>query len=244
MIYTFPELLAVFIVTCGVALQTVVGIGYGLVAAPLLYLIDPDFVPGPILMLGFGLSLLMVIREHDELRWRRVMPAILARAPGAWCGAALLVSIPQYALSLFFGASLLSAVLLSRRKFDIAITPVSLTCGGFFSGLVGTATSVGGPPIALVYQQESLKTARSEIAAFFVIGTPFSLIMLIIHGSLDWHSAELSLKILPGLFLGFFLARYLGGKIEPSSAKPLLLAVSGISAIFVTIKGIIGLLVT
>ena len=113
MLYTLPELLAVLIVTCGIALQTVVGIGYGLVAAPLLYLIDPVYVPGPILLVGLGLALMMVIRERRELRWKRVMPAIIARVPGAWCGAALLVAIPQYALSLFFGFSVLSAVLLS-----------------------------------------------------------------------------------------------------------------------------------
>ena len=85
MLYTLPELLAVLIVTCGIALQTVVGIGYGLVAAPLLYLIDPVYVPGPILLVGLGLALMMVIRERRELRWKRVMPAIVARVPGAWC---------------------------------------------------------------------------------------------------------------------------------------------------------------
>ncbi len=240
MLYTLPELLAVLIVTCGIALQTVVGIGYGLVAAPLLYLIDPVYVPGPILLVGLGLALMMVIRERRELRWKRVMPAIIARVPGAWCGAALLVAIPQYALSLFFGFSVLSAVLLSLWRLSIPTTPINLTIAGFLSGVTGTATSVGGPPIALVYQQQDRITARSEIAAFLLIGTPVSIIMLIHQGSLDWHTAHLSLKILPGLFLGFFLARLIDGKLTTTSAKPLLLAVSGASALMVTIKGVIG----
>ena len=120
MLYTLPELLAVLIVTCGIALQTVVGIGYGLLAAPLLYLINPAYVPGPVLLVGFGLALMMVIREPNALRWRRVMPAIIARIPGAWCGAALLVALPQYALSLFFGFSVLTAVLLSLWRFNIS----------------------------------------------------------------------------------------------------------------------------
>ncbi|WP_417223918.1 TSUP family transporter [Amphritea sp.] len=240
MLYTLPELLAVLIVTCGIALQTVVGIGYGLLAAPLLYLINPAYVPGPVLLVGFGLALMMVIREPNALRWRRVMPAIIARIPGAWCGAALLVALPQYALSLFFGFSVLTAVLLSLWRFNISATPVNLIIGGFFSGVGGTATSVGGPPIALVYQQQDRITARSEIAAFLLIGTPISLLMLIYKGSLDWHSAQLSLKIVPGLFLGFFLARKIDGKLSTTSAKPMLLAVSGASALIVSIKGLLG----
>jgi len=240
MLYTLPELLAVLIVTCGIALQTVVGIGYGLVAAPLLYLIDPAYVPGPVLLVGFGLALMMVIRERRALRWQRVLPAIFARVPGAWCGAALLVALPQYALSLFFGFSVLTAVLLSLWRFSIPTTGTSLTIAGFFSGLMGTATSVGGPPIALVYQQQDRITARSEIAAFLLIGTPVSILMLIYKGSLDWHSAQLSLKMLPGLFLGFFLARLIDGKLKPTSAKPLLLTVSGVSALLVTVKGLTG----
>lgn len=239
MLYTLPELLAVLIVTCGIALQTVVGIGYGLVAAPLLYLINPVYVPGPVLLVGFGLALMMVIRERRALRWRRVMPAIIARVPGAWCGAALLVELPQYALSLFFGFSVLSAVLLSLWRFSIPTTPVSLTIGGFLSGVTGTATSVGGPPIALVYQQQDRITARSEIAAFLLIGTPASILMLVLKGSLDWHTAHLSLRMLPGLFMGFFLARLIDGRLKPTSAKPLLLTVSGASALLVAIKGLI-----
>lgn len=240
MLYTLPELLAVLIVTCGIALQTIVGIGYGLLAAPLLYLINPAYVPGPVLLVGFGLALMMVIRERNALRWRRVMPAIIARIPGAWCGAALLVTLPQYALSLFFGFSVLSAVLLSLWKFNISATPINLTIGGFLSGVAGTATSVGGPPIALVYQQQDRITARSEIAAFLLIGTPVSLLMLTLKGNLDWHSIQLSLKILPGLFLGFFLARRMDTKRATGSAKPLLLIVSGLSALFVSVKGILG----
>ena len=103
MAYTAFELLALLIVTCGIMLQTWVGIGFSLLAAPLLYLINPAYVPGPILILGFGLSLLIVLKEHRNLRWQRIMPAIIARIPGSWCGAALLIAVPQYTLSLLFG---------------------------------------------------------------------------------------------------------------------------------------------
>ncbi|MEH6576416.1 MAG: sulfite exporter TauE/SafE family protein [Amphritea sp.] len=240
MAYTAFELLALLIVTCGIMLQTWVGIGFGLLAAPLLYLINPAYVPGPILILGFSLSLLVVLKEHRNLRWQRIMPAIIARLPGSWCGAALLVAVPQYTLSLLFGASLLLAVLITWSACQLTTTRLSLTIGGFFSGLIGTATSVGGPPMALVYQETDRITARNELAAFFLIGTPISIIMLLLQGSIDMTSLTLSMKMLPGLFLGFWLANKLDGSINTASAKPVLLLISSASALMVLYKGIQG----
>ncbi|OMH39269.1 sulfite exporter TauE/SafE family protein [Motiliproteus sp. MSK22-1] len=242
MAYSAYELLALIIVTCGIALQTWVGIGFGLLAAPLLYLIDPAYVPGPILILGFALSVLVVLKGRSELRWRRIMPAIVARVPGSWCGALLLVAVPEYLLSLLFGTSLLLAVLLTWRAFRLQMTALSLTVGGFFSGLIGTATSVGGPPIALIYQESNRMTARNEMAAFFLIGTPVSILMLIFQGRVDPLSLSLSLKMLPGLLLGFWLALRFDGRINNRSTKSAILLIATLSAIGVLYKGVAGFL--
>jgi len=240
MIYTFPELLALLIVTCGIVLQSWFGIGFGLVAAPLLFLIDPAYVPGPVLILGFSLSVLVVLNGRGNLSWRRIMPAIIARLPGSWLGALLLVSIPAWSLSLLFGVSLLLAVLLTWKTFKLKTTRTGLIIGGFISGLIGTATSIGGPPMALVYQEQDRITIRNELAAFFLIGTPFSILMLIQQGNIDIPTAMLSLKMLPGVLIGFWLAKRLDGKIRADSAKPVLLTVSAVSAIVVIYKGIGG----
>ncbi len=240
MVLSVFDVLALLIVTCGIMLQTWVGIGFGLLAAPLLYLINPAFVPGPILILGFCLSLLVVLKEHANLSWQRVMPAIIARLPGSWCGAALLVSVPQYGLSLMFGASLMLAVLVTWRTCKVITTPWRLAIGGFFSGLIGTATSIGGPPIALVYQEQDRITARNEIAAFFLIGTPISILMLVQQNRVDQASLLLSLQALPGVLFGFWLANKLDGRINTTSAKPVLLMISTASALMVLYKGILG----
>ena len=48
----------------GAILQGSVGFGLGLIGVPLLVLIDPVFVPGPLLLAAFLLNLLMSHREH------------------------------------------------------------------------------------------------------------------------------------------------------------------------------------
>lgn len=81
--YSGSECLTLLIVLGGSLVQGLLGIGFGLLAAPLLYLLDPSYVPGPILLLGFLLACCMLLGNHQAPAWRRPMPAILARLPGA-----------------------------------------------------------------------------------------------------------------------------------------------------------------
>ncbi|MGB0467488.1 MAG: TSUP family transporter [Pontibacterium sp.] len=244
-LYTFPELLALLIITCGIVLQTWFGIGFGLVTAPLLFLIDTAYVPGPILILGASLSVLtvsrlMLLQNQGELLWRRILPAIIARAPGACLGAWLLVSIPTQYLSLLFGATLLLAALLTWKVVKVQPTKTNLVIAGFFSGLIGTATSVGGPPMALVYQEQKRITIRNELAAFFLIGTPFSILALMQQGNIDGTTTILSLKMLPGVIIGFYLAHKVDGRLNSRLAKPVLLLISSASALLIIGKAVTG----
>ncbi|MBU3825225.1 MAG: sulfite exporter TauE/SafE family protein [Candidatus Oceanisphaera merdipullorum] len=240
MLYSSLDMLALVIVTVSIMVQAWVGIGFGLLAAPLLYLIDPTYVPGPVLVLGWLLSVVVVLKQRHDLNWRRVLPAIVARLPGSWCGALLLVSIAPWQLSLFFGSALLLAVWLSIRSYAVPINKFSLTVAGFLSGILGTATSVGGPPMALLYQHETRLTARNEIAAFFLMGTPISILMLWLNGGADLLSGVLILKMLPGVALGFWLSRHLEQRFKAESARPAILFISGLSALVVLWQGIAG----
>ncbi|MGO1246260.1 MAG: sulfite exporter TauE/SafE family protein [Oceanisphaera sp.] len=240
MLYSSLEWLALLIVTGSIVVQAWVGIGFGLLAAPLLYLIDPAFVPGPVLMLGWMLSLIVVVKQRHALNWRRVFPAIIARLPGSWCGGLLLVSIAAWQLSLFFGSALLVAVWLSLRRYSLPLNKMNLTVAGFLSGVLGTSTSVGGPPIALLYQHEERLTARNEIAAFFLVGTPISLLMLWLNGGAALVNIGLIVKMLPGVVIGFWLSRHLERVISAQSARPAILCISAISAIVVLVQGVMG----
>ncbi|WP_245601001.1 sulfite exporter TauE/SafE family protein [Marinobacterium jannaschii] len=236
--FSLYDLLALLIVTCGITLQGLVGIGFGLVAAPLLYLINPAYVPAPILISGFLLSVLLVLGERNSVDWRRVLTASLFRLPGAYLGTLLLLTLPQQSLSILFGLTLLFAIAVSWRAFSIQITPFNLATGGFFSGLIGTATSVGGPPIALVYQQLDRLTVRNELAAFFLIGTPVSILMLFSQDAVSDESLALTVKILPAVIAGWGLSRILNGRLKAGSAKPALLGISLLSALVVLIDGL------
>ena len=241
---TDPMLVAILsfvVVTLGISLQALIGIGFGLVAAPLLFLLNPAFVPVPILVAGTCLSLIVVVHQRQQLQWRRIMPAILARLPGAWLGAWLLLQMPAPLLGLLFGATLLLAVLLSLVHISLPFNRTSLCLAGFSSGLIGTATSVGGPPMALVYQHQPRLETRNELAAFFLLGTPVSILMLALQGGISEQQIQLSLAILPGVVSGYVLARLIEGRWAIQSARKPLLAISGISALLVLYKAMTSL---
>ena len=54
----------------------------------------------------------------------------------------------------------------------------SLMVAGLASGFAGTTTGVGGPPMALTYQNSDPATMRSTISAFFSIGSVMSVTAL------------------------------------------------------------------
>lgn len=82
------------------------------------------------------------------------------------------------ALLIVLGGSLVQGLL----GIGIGIGLLAAPLTGFCSGLMGTATSVGGPPMALVYQRCNRINARDELAAFFLLTTPVSVLFLLYQG--------------------------------------------------------------
>ena len=228
--YSGSDCLALLIVLGGSLVQGLLGIGFGLLAAPLLYLLDPSYVPGPILLLGFLLASCMLLGNRQSLAWRRPLPAILARLPGAWCGGFLLGLLPSAWLGLLLGACVLLATLSSYRWLEVRCNPRNLAIAGFCSGLMGTATSVGGPPMALVYQSCSRISARDELAAFFLLTTPVSVLFLLYQGRMPLDYLHSTLKLAPAVLAGYALARCLDGRFDKRSPRQLLLLLSLLAA--------------
>lgn len=109
----FSCLLAFGISLSGSLLQGSVGFGLGLIGVPLLVLIDPVFVPGPLLLGALILNLLVSRREHTAIDFTGVKWAIPGRILGAIFGAFVLDLVAKDQLSLVFGGMVLLAVLIT-----------------------------------------------------------------------------------------------------------------------------------
>ncbi len=177
-------LAACAVVALGATVQGSVGFGLGLVAAPVLALIEPRLVPGALLVSALVMNVLMFRREFRWIVLSEVKWAIVGRLIGAVIGAAVLASIPRGETGLFFGVLVLLAVGMSATGLKIRPTTPAVLGAGTISGFMGTTIAIGGPPVALVYQHAKGPRLRGTLAGMFVFGAAMSLIALAVIGRL------------------------------------------------------------
>lgn len=218
--------IALLSVTLGAALQSLTGIGMAVVAAPILILIEPAFLPAPILSLGCALCILNTVRNRQSLQAGNIRLALYGRFPGVLAGVPLLALLPQPILMIGFALLIIFSVALSYRKVQLHQTPRNLVIAGFFSGMMGTTTSVGGPAIALVYQNSSPQQARAELGFYFLVGTLMSLSMLGLSGQVSGQQVSLTLQMLPAVLVGFLGSIWLDRYFKANYLKPVIALLS------------------
>jgi len=229
-------LTVVLTVLFGATLQGSVGFGMGLIASPILILIDPRFVPGPILLSTTVLTVLLVYRERTAIDFHGIQWAMVGRLVGTVLASAILLVVSSDQLVLLIGVFILSAVgmSLSGFRFD-PIRPV-LVMAGMLSGLLGTIASVGGPPMALVYQHAAGARIRSTMSGFFLLGTILSLGALWYVGRFGAYEIQLTLVMLPSVLTGFVLSKWTAVYVDRGYVRPAVLSVAAGAGLLVIIR--------
>ena len=226
------------IVVGGALLQSLIGLGFALFAAPFLVLYDPGFVPVPMLLVGTFLPVLILWRDRTGVDFTGVKSAIVGRIIGSILAVWLITSITQNTFLLLFGGVVVVAVMLSMLRFNIQPTPSSVGIAGFFSGLMGTLAALGGPPMAIVYQNEKGNVIRGTLSAFFILGTVLSLFFLGVAGRVTTNDFKLFAYLVPGILVGFYLSNFAVGFVDRGYLRRILLTVSLLAGILVMIKAL------
>jgi uncharacterized membrane protein YfcA len=231
-------LIAFGIALSGAVLQGSVGFGLGLIGVPLLVLIDPVFVPGPLLLGAFVLNLLISYREQTEIDFTGVKWAIPGRILGAILGALVLSLVPMDHLSLLFGAMVLLAVGITFAGMEFPPTSQNVFMAGAFSGFMGTSSAIGGAPMALVYQKQTGSRIRGTLSAIFAVGTVISMASLVIIGRFGFREVQAALVLFPGIVVGFFLSRQTARILDRGFIRVAVLITSAVSGLFVILKNV------
>lgn len=193
-------------ITVAGLLQGTTGLGFGLIAGPVLVLVDPGFVPGAVLMTGLSISGLATLRELPNVNRGHLIAGIGGRIPGAMLGAYLAAYLAPAWFGVAFGVMILTAVLISIISPRFKATNGTVATAGMISGVMGTLTSVGAPPMAIVMQNQSGPEMRSTISAFLFFGAIISIASLIVFGRFGWGDAVRSAILIPFCLLGFWLS--------------------------------------
>jgi uncharacterized membrane protein YfcA len=230
--------LASLVVAAGAALQGAIGFGLGVFAVPLLLLFAPGLVPGPLLAASIMLTVLLAHHDRAGINWRDLVWALSGRSVGIAFAAALLATVSSQALALWSGGLEMFAVALSASGLRVPPAPRSLLAAGLLSGVLGTAVSIGGPPIALIYQHETGARLRGTLAAFFLIGVTMSLAGLRLADRFGAPELRLSVYLLPGVLVGFLVSRRAAHLLDRGYTRPAILTISALSSVLVIARAL------
>jgi uncharacterized protein len=225
--------LAITIVAIGTAIQSAIGFGLAMIAAPLLVLVSRSFVPGPLIVAAFFLVIWMSYADRHALDLSNLKAALFGRLIGTPPAALLIGSLSAATYDLVFGSLVLLAVLLSLIHANIIASPRNVFLATIASGFMSTMSSIGGPPLALVYQNARGPALRANLSILFTMGCMVSLTALIIVGKFQLkdliYSAILLLGVIPGVGLSGPIKR----RIDKQTVRPVLLGLCAISALLV-----------
>jgi uncharacterized membrane protein YfcA len=223
----------------GSLVQSVVGLGIGLVAAPVITLLEPELMPGVLISLAFVLPCITLIHDHHDIDWHGLNWSLPSRVMGTALGVWVVATFTDGELGLFIGAMVLLAVLVTWRAVTVPINRTSLSAAGFIGGVTGTATSIGGPPFALLYQHRQPTQIRTTMAVYFLIGAAISIVGLTISGDLERHQVAVAAFLLPAVGAGALLGIPLRRVLPAHVVRPAVLVVSAGSALVLIVRSLV-----
>ncbi|MBB3747651.1 hypothetical protein FHT44_000112 [Mycolicibacterium sp. BK634] len=213
------------------ALQASIGFGIGMLAAPVVALVDPGLIPGTLIMVATLVTLMVVVQERQEIDLHGTGWALAGRVPGTIAGALLLASLPERGLAIMLAAVVLTGVVVTSFGWIPLPRRRNVVLAGAASGVLGTATAIGGPPMALVWQRNAGARLRGTMGGFFLVGSLMSLAALAATGAITGHTLAAFAVLIPAAVIGYGLSRGLNRILDPKRLRWLAISASTLGAV-------------
>jgi uncharacterized membrane protein YfcA len=227
--------IALLVTFFAAAVQGVLGIGFAMVAVPILALIDPGLAPVPQLLITMPLTISMAWRERNHIQFADVTWIVAGRVPGVLIGVGLLAVATQRSIDLAIAAMVLLAVAIIASGHSFRRTKLTEFGAGTLSGISSFVASIGGPPLALLYSRDDGPTRRSNLAMVFTIGLSVTLIARIVSGNMTWDDVLVAFILFPALVLGYVASLRFKSLVPQRFAK--------VTILFLSTAGAVGLIV-
>jgi uncharacterized membrane protein YfcA len=225
--------LMILAVTVAVAafVQGSSGLGFALIVAPVAGIIDPHLVPVFVLASMIPLNLYVAWRERASLDLRGAGWITAARLAATPAGLAVLWLIPERSLGVFVGVATVLAAVVSLAAPAFTPGRAAYVGAGAVTGLTETATGVGGPPLALVYQHRPPAELRSTVAACFLVGEVASLALLFGTGEAQATELGQAVVLLPAIAVGAWLSRLVHHRLDARRTRLFVLVFALVSGL-------------
>jgi uncharacterized membrane protein YfcA len=232
------QILAALALTVALAafVQGSSGLGFALIVAPVAGILDPGLVPVFVLASMIPLNLYVAWRERSSLDLRGAGWITGARLAATPAGLAVLWLIPERSLGLFVGGATVLAAVASLTVPAFTPGRAAYVGAGAVTGLTETATGVGGPPLALVYQHRPPAELRSTVAACFLIGEVASLALLFATGKAQVTELGQAAVLLPAIAAGAWLSRLVHHRLDARRMRLFVLVFALVSGLVLMLR--------
>jgi len=208
--------IAYLVVMVAALSKGVTGFAFNLVSTPILLLVlEPRAVIAVNLVLASLLSVFVVVQSPRQVNIRRVLSLTAASALGVPLGIYLLLLMSAPTLKLVMGLVVVLSAIPMFLGYSRSFRREGLASGlfGFVSGVLGSSTSLSGPPIVLflVNQGWDKESFRASISAYFFLTNMVALASLTASGAINLDMISAALALIPACLIGF----YLGVKLLP-----------------------------
>ena len=218
--------LGIFITSLGSVVQATTGLGGGILIVPLLALISYELVPGPMALASMVLTVTMAVRGRREIAWQGLGVMCIGLGLGTVLGVLFLSQLSLVLLGFVFSFFIVVAVLISVFGQRLEVHPTSQFITGMSSGLMGAASGMGAPILALLYQYHSGPALRATLAVLFAFSTAIMIIGFYLSGHFQSHHWLAALYLSPGFLIGYFVSPYLIAYVDKGYARSLVLVIS------------------
>lgn len=232
--------LAIGIIFLAAICQAVVGFGFALVLVPLLSLFWDlkDTIAASVLLSPIS-SFFVVMELGRHARWRVVGGLTMGSVIGVPFGAALLVLTTPSFLRVLVASVILVSTLTTLRgvKLDQPRRPLVAALGvGAISGTLRSATSMGGPPVALYLLALRYPTAAfvGTNASFVLLSSVASIAGVAIAGRVSGLTLAVVALGVPALIAGGRLGRCVRARVSENTFRilvSLVLVLTGSAAL-------------
>lgn len=226
-------------VALGALVQGTIGFGLNVIAAPVAAIVHPEALPSAMIIMSLPMSAGSAFRERAHIDREGVLWATLGRLPGVVLGGFIVSRLEPEALAAWIGGVVVVASLMSVSALRVPVTARSSAVVGAIAGVMGTTSSVGGPPIALLYQREPGPVVRSTLGATFLIGSGLSLAALSYAGHVaPWHWG-LGFALTPAVALGLVASRGLHARVDAGWLRPSVVGFACLAGLAVMVRGLV-----
>lgn len=218
--------------------QGATGVGFALITAPVIGLLQPALLPVCVLVLMLPLNVYVVWRERRALDKAGATWISAGRIVGTAGGLWVLVALSANHLNIAVGLATIAAVL--ATLLAPAFTPgrPAFITAGVVTGITETATGIGGPPLALVYQHQPVATMRSTVALCFLIGELVSLGVLLAAGRVGSLQLTAAAQLLPALGIGAVLSHAVHHRVNTRFLRAFVLVFALVSGVVLVVKAL------